>query len=35
MKTYENRGELKETIFNLKKKFGDDLINYTRGKEWC
>ena len=31
--TYENRGEIKELIFNLKKKFGDDLIIVTRGKK--
>lgn len=28
---YENRGEIKELIWNLKKKFGDDLILITRG----
>ena len=30
---YENRGELKETIFKLKEKFGEDLTNITRGKK--
>ena len=30
---YENRGELKETIFKLKQKFGDDLTIITRGKK--
>jgi len=29
---YENRGELKETIFKLKQKFGEDLTIITRGK---
>jgi hypothetical protein len=28
---YENRGEIKELIWNLKKKIGDDLILITRG----
>ena len=30
---YENRGELKETIFKLKEKFGEDLTIITRGKK--
>ena len=30
---YENRGELKETIFKLKQKFGEDLTIITRGKK--
>ena len=30
---YENRGELKETIFELKEKFGEDLTIITRGKK--
>ena len=28
---YENRAEIKDLIFNLKNKFGDDLIIVTRG----
>ena len=31
--TYENRGEIKELIWNLKKKFGEDLILVTRGNK--
>ena len=30
---YENRGELKETIFKLKEKIGEDLTIITRGKK--
>lgn len=30
---YENRGELKEAIFKLKQKFGEDLTIITRGKK--
>ena len=30
---YETRGELKETIFKLKEKFGEDLTIITRGKK--
>lgn len=29
--SYENRSEIKELIFNLKRKFGDDLVLITRG----
>ena len=29
---HENRGEVKELIWNLKKKFGDELILITRGQ---
>ena len=30
---YENRGEIKELIWNLKQKFGEDLILVTRGNK--
>jgi hypothetical protein len=30
---YENRGEIKELIWKLKQKFGDDLILITRGNK--
>jgi hypothetical protein len=30
---YEKRGEIKDLIFNLKNKFGDDLIIVTRGNK--
>jgi hypothetical protein len=29
--TYENRGEVKELVWNLKQKFGEELILITRG----
>jgi len=28
---YENRRKIKETIFNLKKKFGDELVIFSGG----
>jgi hypothetical protein len=28
---YENKRKIKETIFNLKKKFGDDLVIFSGG----
>ena len=31
--TYENRVEIKDIIFKLNKKFGNDLIIVTRGKK--
>jgi len=30
---YENRGEIKDLIWNLKSKFGNDLIIITRGNK--
>ena len=30
---YENRGEIKELVWKLKQKFGDDLILITRGNK--
>ena len=30
---YENRGEIKELVWNLKQKVGDDLIIVTRGNK--
>lgn len=31
--TYENRGEIKDLVWNLKQKFGDELILITRGNK--
>ena len=30
---YENRGEIKDLVWNLKQKFGDELILITRGNK--
>ena len=30
---YENRAEIKELVWNLKQKFGDELILITRGNK--
>ena len=32
-KKYESRNEIKDLVFNLKQKYGDDLILITRGKK--